>query len=391
MSLMSSVSNKKALLPLVAGVAAFGASALPASAVAAPHASRTVGQVYLDDNTASANTIGALDRHADGSLTPTAGSPFRAGGAGTGSGLASQGAVQLSPDGRFLIAVDAGSNELSVLRVKDDGTVKLVPSGVVPSGGLLPVSVAIHGDLVYVANAGDGGSNYTGFRLGANGHLTPIAGSTVALPDGSQPGDVLFSGDGTRLIGTRVGTSEIDSFTVGEGGLLTASPGSPYTAQGQGPFGSAFRPTDDSQLFVSNAHDGTGAGTVSAFTDGVDGTLTPIGSSPFANGQTGTCWVEISPDGQTLFSVNTGTGSVSRYSIAADGQLTLAGNTPVSATGGVGATDARLTPNGATLYVNESRIDAVGSFSVDGTSLTEKAGSPAPLPAGAAPAGIVVR
>jgi 6-phosphogluconolactonase len=391
MSLMSSVSNKKALLPLVAGVAAFGASALPASAVAAPHASRTVGQVYLDDNTASANTIGALDRHADGSLTPTAGSPFSAGGAGTGRGLASQGAVQLSPDGRFLIAVDAGSNELSVLRVKDDGTVKLVPSGVVPSGGLLPVSVAIHGDLVYVANAGDGGSNYTGFRLGANGHLTPIAGSTVALPDGSQPGDVLFSGDGTRLIGTRVGTSEIDSFTVGEGGLLTASPGSPYTAQGQGPFGSAFRPTDDSQLFVSNAHDGTGAGTVSAFTDGVDGTLTPIGSSPFANGQTGTCWVEISPDGQTLFSVNTGTGSVSRYSIAADGQLTLAGNTPVSATGGVGATDARLTPNGATLYVNESRIDAVGSFSVDGTSLTEKAGSPAPLPAGAAPAGIVVR
>jgi 6-phosphogluconolactonase (cycloisomerase 2 family) len=391
MSLMSSVSNKKALLPLVAGVAAFGASVLPASAVAAPHASRTVGQVYLDDNTASANTIGALDRHADGSLTPTAGSPFSAGGAGTGRGLASQGAVQLSPDGRFLIAVDAGSNELSVLRVKDDGTVKLVPSGVVPSGGLLPVSVAIHGDLVYVANAGDGGSNYTGFRLGANGHLTPIAGSTVALPDGSQPGDVLFSGDGTRLIGTRVGTSEIDSFTVGEGGLLTASPGSPYTAQGQGPFGSAFRPTDDSQLFVSNAHDGTGAGTVSAFTDGVDGTLTPIGSSPFANGQTGTCWVEISPDGQTLFSVNTGTGSVSRYSIAADGQLTLAGNTPVSATGGVGATDARLTPNGATLYVNESRIDAVGSFSVDGTSLTEKAGSPAPLPAGAAPAGIVVR
>jgi 6-phosphogluconolactonase len=242
-----------------------------------------------------------------------------------------------------------------------------------------------------VANAGDGGSNYTGFRLGADGRLTPIAGSTVALPDGSQPGDVLFNGDGTRLIGTRVGTSEIDSFTVGEGGLLTASPGSPYTAQGLGPFGSAFRPTDDSQLFVSNAHDGPGAGTVSAFTDGADGTLTPIGSSPFANGETGTCWVEISPDGQTLFSVNTGTGSISRYAIAADGQLTLAGNTPVSATGGVGATDARLTPNGATLYVNESRVDAVGSFSVDGTSLTEKAGSPAPLPAGATPAGIVVR
>ena len=53
-----------------------------------------VGHVYVNDNTKplTANTIGAFDRHADGTLTPEAGSPFAAGGAGTGSGLASQGA-----------------------------------------------------------------------------------------------------------------------------------------------------------------------------------------------------------------------------------------------------------------------------------------------------------
>src|SRR4029077_11437811 len=116
--------------------------------------------------------------------------------------------------------------------------------------GLLPVSVAVHDDLVYVANAGPGGSNYTGFTLNAGGHLRPLEHSTVALPDAAQPGDVLFNTEGTRLAGTRVGTSQIDSFVVGADGRLTPPTGSPFAAQGLGPFGSEFRPTDPSQLFV---------------------------------------------------------------------------------------------------------------------------------------------
>src|SRR6266581_2378395 len=322
----------------LAAVAVVAAVAVPASASAATQASPVVGHVYVNDNTAGTNTIGAFDRHADGTLTPQAGSPFAAGGAGTGAGLASQGALQISPDGRFLIAADAGSSQISVLRIKPDGSLRLVSHGVVSSGGVLPVSVAIHDGLVYVANSGNGGSNYTGFRLRPNGRLQPIAGSTVALPDGSQPGDVLFSGDGAKLAGTRVGTSQIDSFTVGSGGRLTAAPGSPFPAQGLGPFGSEFRPTNPGQLFVSNAHNaGAGSGTVSAFADSAGGTLTPIGSSPFADLQTAPCWVEITHDGRFLFAVNTGSGTISRYSIAPGGALTLLGSTPVGATGGVGA------------------------------------------------------
>src|SRR5215469_6289528 len=344
-----------------AAVAATGV--VPAAASAAAQASPVVGHVYVNDNTAGANTIGAFDRHADGTLTPEAGSPFAAAG--------------------------AGSNQISVLRIRGNGSLKLVPGGVVPSGGVLPVSIAIHGDLVYVANSGSGGSNYTGFRLHHSGRLAPIAGSAVALPDGSQPGDVLFNGDGTKLAGTRVGTSQIDSFTVGPGGLLTAAPGSPFPAQGLGPFGSEFSPASPNQLFVSNAHNGTGAGTVSAFSDAADGTLTSIGASPFADNQTAPCWVEISHDGQFLFTVNTGSGTVSSYQIAPDGTLTLAGSTPVGATGGAGAVDARLSPDGRYLYVDESKIGAVGAFAVTGSTLTELPTSPTPLPTGATPAGIV--
>ena len=375
-----------ALVTLAAAAVAV-AAAVPAAAAAA-QASPVVGHVYVNDNTAGTNTIGAFDRHADGTLTREAGSPFRAGGAGTGAGLASQGALQMSASGRFLIAVDAGSNQISVLRIKPGGALRLVSGGVVSSGGVLPVSVTVSGGLVYVANAGAGGSNYTGFRLGRGGRLAPLAGSTVALPDAAQPGDVLFNGTGSKLVGTRVGTSQIDSFTVGPRGRLTAAPGSPFLAQGLGPFGSEFRPTNPSQLFVSNAHN-TGTGTISAFRDRPDGSLSPIGASPFADLQTAPCWVEISHDGRFLFTVNTGAGSISRFSIAAGGRLRLLGSTPVRGTS-LGAVDARLSPGGRYLYMDESATGAVASFAVHGGSLTELASSPTSLPAGAAPAGIVV-
>jgi len=49
--------------------------AIPAAAAASTGSSPVVGHVYVNDNTAGTNTIGAFDRHADGSLTPEAGSP----------------------------------------------------------------------------------------------------------------------------------------------------------------------------------------------------------------------------------------------------------------------------------------------------------------------------
>jgi 6-phosphogluconolactonase len=375
--------------PAVSSLLAVAALAVPAAAAAATSsavASPVVGHVYLDDNTVGTNTISAFDRHADGTVTAEPGSPFSAGGAGTGAGLASQGAIQVTAAGRLLLAVDAGSNQISVLRVKADGSLRV--TAVVSSGGVLPVSIAVHGSLVYVANASPAGTNYTGFRLSLLGTLTPIPGSTVALPADAQPGDVLFNRTGTKLIGTRVGTSQIDSFTVGLGGRLTAAPGSPFTAQGLGPFGSQFRPTNPDQLFVSNAHNGAGLGTVSAFSDSPAGALTPIGDSPYADQQTAPCWLIISPNGKYLFAVNTGSGTISRYAIDPGGELTLLGSTAVAASGGVGAVDPGLSPDGRFLYVNESRADAVGAFAVSGGSLTELPSSPAALPAGATPAGI---
>src|SRR4029077_10277034 len=132
----------------------------------------------------------------------------------------------------------------------------------------------------------------------------------------------------TRVAGTRIATSQIDSFTVGSDGRLTAAPGSPYDAQafspaqGFGQFGSEFNPVDPNQLFVSDAHTAAGGavfpGLVSSFADAADGSLTPVGA-PVANEGGASCWVEISHDGSFLFTIDTASATVSSYSIGAGG------------------------------------------------------------------------
>ncbi len=374
--------RKRTRLAAVSGTllaAAAGILGLPAAASASTP-SPVVGYTYIDGNTAPANTVDGYARHADGSLTALAGSPFEAGGAGLGTGLASQGAIQTTGDGRYLLAVDAGSNQVSVLRITAGGVPVLVGQPV-SSGGIKPVSVAVApSGLVYVANSGAGGSNYTGFRLSPFGTLSPVRGSTYPVPDASGLGDVFFNAFGDHLIGTRTGTSQIDSFLVLPGGRLIAAPGSPYTGQGLGQLGAEFSPTRPWQLFVSNAHNGALLGTVSAYRDGLLGQLSPIGSSPYADEQTAPCWVEISHDGRYLFTVNTGSGTISSYSINPGGSLALIGSTPI--TGGGADIDARLSPDGRYLLVDGSGMHFVSVFAVNGGSLTELPGSPTPLPAG---------
>ena len=357
-----------------------------------------VGHVYVNDNTAGANTVAGFDRHSDGSLTPLEGSPFNAGGQGTGTIVGSQGSLQASGDGRYLLVADAGSNQISVLRILPDGALRRVGRRPVSSGGVEPISIAVHGNLVYVANEGDKttgtGSNYTGFKLSEGGRLVPLEGTTFDLPNTANPGDILFNATGTNLIGIEVGTTVsstylIDSFVVGEDGRLTPAAGSPFPAQSAGPFGSEFSPVAPHHLYVSNAHAGTGNGTVSAFNVTRAGALSSIGSSPFADGQTAPCWVEISHDGAYLWTVNTASTTISSYKILADGSLSLVTSTAFKSGTGIRPFDARLSADGSTLYVVDAAIAKVSAFAVSGGLLTELAQSPFTLPGGATPFGIV--
>jgi hypothetical protein len=409
---------RKSPVATLRGVAAALALAIMAAPAAGQDSSSAegadvVGHVYVDNNSPDQNTISGFDRHADGSLTPIGKDGlFATGGAGTGMPVATQGALQFSVDHRFVLAVDPGSNEISVLRIKHDGTLDLRET--VSSGGNVPGSLAVsadrsnshrlspnangvRGSRVYVANTGAGGVNYTGFTLNPGGHLSPIADSAFALPDNAFPGQILFSSDGSVAAGTRtggtptdptLGPSEIDSFTVSDAGLLEPAPGSPFASERIGPIGAEFGISNPDVLFVTNAHDGPGLGSVSAYAVADDGSLGTIDGSPFANSQTATCWVEITADGQYMFVVNTATPSISSYQIADDGTLTLLGSTPFNSA--TAPFDARLDPSGAYLYVVDNGAPLIHAFAVDGGTLTELDGSPFANPGEGAPFGIIV-
>ncbi len=102
-----------------------------------------VGAVYTASNAADGNQILIFDRASDGRLRPAGAVPT--GGAGTGQGLGNQRGLVLSESERWLVVVNAGSDDLSVFEVRRNG---LELRSQTPSGGSQPISVAMHGRLV---------------------------------------------------------------------------------------------------------------------------------------------------------------------------------------------------------------------------------------------------
>src|SRR2546429_6032913 len=200
--------------------------------------------VYTLTNQVGGNAVAVFTRAADGTLT--AAGTIATGGAGTGAGLGSQGAIALSDDGRWLFAVNAGSNEVSALRVGPSG---LTLTSRTASGGTLPISLTVRGNVLYVLNAG-GTGNITGFTVGEDGRLRAIAGSTRSLSGSAVgPAQVAFSPDGRSLIVTEKNTNLIDVYSVGRNGI--ASGPASVASAGATPFGFAFGPRGD--VFVSEA------------------------------------------------------------------------------------------------------------------------------------------
>lgn len=318
--------------------------------------------VFTINNRTDANGVMIFQRMAGGSLTPVG--PVATGGKGTGAGLGSQGALAVSQGGNWVIAVNAGSNDVSVLRSSGQG---LVLASRTPSGGLMPISVAISGRTVYVLNAGTP-NNITGFKLGNDGSLTPIANSTKSLSGPSVgPAEVAFSPDGDYLVVTEKATNLIDVFAVDNHGVAGNRATSP--SQGVTPFGFAFGKRN--RLFVSDAFGGSSnASAASSYALAGNGTLQVISGSVPTN-QTAACWLIVSNDGRYAYTTNTGSKTVSLFRIDANGQLALASSVAGSTPAG-GAIDAAFSGNGRYLHVLTANAATIVTFRVNSDgSLTE--------------------
>ncbi|HEX9992358.1 MAG TPA: beta-propeller fold lactonase family protein [Acidimicrobiales bacterium] len=335
-------------------VPALVALAVAGVAPSAAGAGEPAGAVYVLTNEAAANAVVAFARAGDGDLAVQGSVPT--GGRGTGAGLGSQGALVLNDDGSLLFAVNAGSNTVTTFAVQPDGLRRV---GVFPSGGARPISLTVHGDLLYVLNAG-AVANVSGLRIGAGGSLTPIAGSRQPLGNPfPNPAQVGFSPDGRLLVVTEKSTQLIDVYRIRSDGR--AAPPAIRQSVGIEPFGFAFTPTG--HLLVSEAFNGTPGHSAVTSYDPVRMDLAVV--SPSVNThQTAACWVVVTSDGRFAFTTNTGSGTESSFQVGPDGTLALLD--PAAGRNGAHSApiDLDLTDDDAFLYVLNSGSGTVSGFAV---------------------------
>lgn len=298
------------------------------------------GYIYTESNDASGNKILVYKQHEDGTLSWS--SSVSSGGAGSGAGLGSQGALVLDDQHKWLYAVNAGDNSISSFWVHNDGSLTLADTK--NSGGIMPISVSVYNNLLYVVNAGS--DNICGFKVGSNGVLTKINGSLQALSGtGTGPAQIAFHPNGKILFVTEKNTNKISSFKLNAQGVADA--GVFNSSVGAEPFGFDFAHNNNNYLVVSDAEGGAvNAGACTSYSSDKWGNTNAInGAVP--NYQTAPCWVAVTHYGRFAFATNTGSNSISSYYISPFGALYLVFFTITSA----GEAPIDITVSGNNLFV----------------------------------------
>jgi len=364
--------NKKTL-------ALFSLALLPLAAFADRVSSNNV---YAESNATDGNRVLVFSRESDGHLR--ADGSFPTGGLGTGKGLGNQGAVVMSDNDRWLLAVNAGSNEISVFAVRRDD---LILTDIVPSGGATPISLTIDKNLVYVLNAGGAtAGNISGFFLTSEGRLTAIPGSIRPLSAASAaPAQISFAPSGDTLVVTEKNTNLLDAYQVDDNGVAGAPTFAP--SAGQTPFGFAFTP--NGKLIVSEAAGGAAnASTVSSYGLGASGQPVAV-TSALALKQGAACWVAVARDGRFAYVSNTGSNTVSGLRVAANGSLQLLDASGVTGHTGAAPGDSAVSDDQRYLYVRNSGDNSISQFRIAGDGHLTPVATLSGLPAGAS--GLVAR
>ncbi|MDM5153166.1 beta-propeller fold lactonase family protein [Bacillus sp. DX1.1] len=327
--------------------------------------------VYIMTNNEVMNQIIAFYRDMNGMLTFAGSYPTYGRGTGTKEvstatandgvdPLAAQGALTLSRDGRFLLAVNAGSNSISSFIITDSGAPVLVDMK--PSGGAQPNSVDVFGNLVYVSNVGNAANNFasniTGFRIDTNGRLTPIPKSTHSLSTfNAQPAQVLFTPDGSKILVSELTSNHLSIFHVNKNSTITG----PIVndSYGQGPLGAYF--LSSGILLVTEAV----SNALSSYSLTNDGILHVIsGSVP--NGYKTACWVVTTRDERFAYTTNTLSGTISTYRIDPNGALSVVRHITSTPSGTVPGLpiDAGVSKDGRHFYTLNGNQGTVSVFNI---------------------------
>lgn len=302
------------------------------------------------------------------------------GGIGTGPGnvfpedpLGSQSSVIVSQNEKFLFVVNAGDNTITSMRIYKDKIKKIMT---VNSGGIFPVSLAEHNNLLYVLNAAEE-SNLSAFKVLVDGSLEelPITKPSFGVfpLDGTQPNTVTtpsqvgFNNDGTKLI---VCVKE-NALLGQKGGLYvydvnksdgTLSNEVKTISEGFIPF--SFIVKDNilvvDQIFglIPNL-DPTGLSAVSSYSLQSDNNLIPI-SSNIPNFQSAACW--IARKDKYIYVSNTLSNNISSYVLLDNGEIKLLESE--AAKTDIAPVDMVITGKGKYLYVVAPGTGSIQGFKI---------------------------
>lgn len=307
---------------------------------------------------------------------------------GIGLGITSCGQSN-TIDYLYVTASKNNPGQISVYRVdQESGALTQIQDSPYPSGGRNPVAevTSPNGANLYVVNHDD--NTIVEFAIGTDGKLYP--GKTYQTP-GTEPNAITINAAGTLLFvldtyqatysDANPGPGALTVFPVNSDGSLGAS-----LTNGTLPYWPVqFAPStvnvtaNGNFVYVANANTNNPVaadqqGTVSAFSVGSGGSLTPIYSStgplPYA-GVTPSASAS-DPTSRFLYVTDSASNQLYAYTIGANGALTPLINGPFAT--GVFPDGITIDPSGTYIYVANYNSNTISSFQI-----TQSTGTPSAL------------
>ena len=299
--------------------------------------------VYVNNNVSGANSVSAFCVGSGGSLTAVTGSPFATGGSGSGAALYGSNSIAATVVGNYLYASDYDTNDIAAFSINTStGALTPVPGSPFAYGSVegesnpsgISLAISPNGQFLY---AGDSGytvnsvvtADIWGFRIAANGALSPLQNSplaTIASP--GVPDGMNVTRDGNYLAVGLDGELAIAMFSIGSNGILTAVDGSPFPTGGSAN-GMAYAEINCASNLIFGSQYSLGPASISVQTIS-SGALASITNSPFTFGPSGTDSNVgvLSPNDNFLFVSNQLSNTIMSLGVAANGSVSQEPGSP---------------------------------------------------------------
>jgi 6-phosphogluconolactonase (cycloisomerase 2 family) len=310
-------------------------------------------QDYLLATDAGRNNVVVFNIASDGTIGTSVGGPVSAG--------TSPSASVLNTSSGIIYVANAGSNSISAFIVNADGTLTKAASDI-NSGGVKPVALAISSGGDFLAVLNQQSFNVSVFTIDLNtGALAPL--TSAATASGEAPVAMALDPAGDFLYVTTDSTIQLFDFASGSGESGDISFVNTLLTFDQQTISSPTFSADGRFIYLAGS-----LGGVYGFTIFNDGTLEQLTGTPIAAGTLASNLV-IDSSGTLLYATDSTGGKIYGFAIApATGALSNLPGSPYAALAGAGV--MALDPTESFLYVAQNGTVNAYSIAANG-SLTK--------------------